>query len=175
MDTIKDERKLLRYTYLLCIVCFLNLALIKKPFDKRAIIMALIICFLIGCSHFIIRKFFSDGDKYIFILSSILSVIGLAMLYRLDTSEAIKQLIWFVISITVYILIVVLLPEVKNFSKYRYFYMIMALIFMGMAILFGKDINGAKNWIIIGSYSFQPSEFGKIFFVAYLSNSPQGL
>jgi cell division protein FtsW (lipid II flippase) len=169
MDTRKDEKKLLRYTYLLCIVCFLNLALIRTPFDKKAIIIALIICFLIGCSYFIIRKFFSDGDKYIFIFSSILSVIGLVMLYRLDTAEAIKQVMWFAIAITAYILIVVLLPDVKSFSRYRYIYMIMALIFMGMAILFGTEINGARNWIVIGAYSFQPSEFGKLFFVAYLA------
>jgi cell division protein FtsW (lipid II flippase) len=91
------------------------------------------------------------------------------MLYRLDTAEAIKQVIWFAIGVTSFILIVVLLPDLKRFSKYRYFYMIMALIFMGMATFFGTEINGAKNWIVIGSYSFQPSEFGKLFFVAYLA------
>ena len=169
MDTRKDEKKLLRYTYLLCLVCFLNLAIMKQPFDTGAIIMALITCLLIGYSYFIIRKFFSDGDKYIFIFSSILSVIGLVMIYRLNTADAIKQVIWFAIAVTAYILIVVLLPDLESFSKYKYFYMIMALVFMGMATFFGKEINGAKNWIVIGSYSFQPSEFGKLFFVGYLA------
>ena len=66
MDASKDEKKLLKYTYLLCIVCFLNLAILKNPFDKGAMIMALATCILIGYSYYIIRKFFSHGDKYIF-------------------------------------------------------------------------------------------------------------
>lgn len=171
METRKDEKKLLRYTYLLCLVCFLNLAIIKQPFDKGAIIMALITCLLIGYSYFIIRKFFSDGDKYIFIFSSILSVIGLVMLYRLDTASAIKQVIWFAIGVTAFILIVVLLPDLKSFCKHRYIYMILTLIFIGMATFFGTEINGSKNWIVFGAYSFQPSEFGKLFLVAYLATS----
>jgi cell division protein FtsW (lipid II flippase) len=169
MDTRKDEKKLLRYTYLLCLVCFLNLAILKQPFDKGAIIMALVTCLLIGYSYFIIRKFFSDGDKYIFIFSSTLSVIGIAMLYRLNTAESIKQVIWFAIAVTAFILTVVLLPDLKSFSKHRYIYMVLTLIFIGMATFFGKEINGSKNWIVIGSYSFQPSEFGKLFLVAYLA------
>lgn len=171
MDTRKDEKKLLRYTYLLCLVCFLNLAILKQPFDTGAIIMALITCLLIGYSYFIIRKFFSDGDKYIFIFSSILSVIGLVMLYRLDTTVAIKQVIWFAIAVTAFILIVVLLPDLKSFSKHRYIYMVLTLIFIGMATFIGTEINGSKNWIVFGSYSFQPSEFGKLFLVAYLATS----
>ena len=94
MNTNKDEKKLLRYTYLLCLVGFFNLAILKKPFDKGAMIMCLITCLLIGYSYFIIRKFFSDGDKYIFIFSSILASIGIIVLYRIETAAAIKQIIW---------------------------------------------------------------------------------
>lgn len=171
MDTRKDEKRLLRYTYLLCLVCFLNLAILKQPFDKGALIMALVTCLLIGYSYFIIRKFFSDGDKYIFIFSSILSVIGIVMIYRLNTAVSIKQVIWFAISVTAFILTVVILPDLKRFSNHRYFYMILTLIFIGMATFFGTEKNGSKNWVIIGPYSMQPSEFGKLFLVAYLATA----
>lgn len=170
MDASRDEKKLLRYTYLLCLVCFFNLAIIKQPFDKGAMVMSIVTCLLVGYSYFIIRKFFSDGDKYIFIFSSILSVIGMVMLYRINMAVSIKQIIWFAIGVTGFILIVVLLPDLKSFSKYKYFYLIATVIFMGMATLIGKEINGSKNWIIIAGYSFQPSEFGKLFFVAYLAS-----
>lgn len=170
MDASRGEKKLLRYTYLLCLVCFFNLAIIKQPFDKGAMVMAIVTCLLVGYSYFIIRKFFSDGDKYIFIFSSILSVIGMVMLYRINMASSIKQIIWFAIGVTGFILIVVLLPDLKSFSKHKYFYLIVTMIFMGMATLIGKEINGSKNWIIIAGYSFQPSEFGKLFFVAYLAS-----
>jgi Bacterial cell division membrane protein len=170
LDASRDEKKLLRYTYLLCLVCFFNLAIIKQPFDKGAMVMSVVTCLLVGYSYFIIRKFFSDGDKYIFIFSSILSVIGMVMLYRINMAVSIKQIIWFAIGVTGFILIVVLLPDLKSFSKHKYFYLIVTIVFMGMATLIGTEINGSKNWIVIGNYNFQPSEFGKLFFVAYLAS-----
>ncbi|MCS4526741.1 hypothetical protein JTS98_12940 [Clostridium botulinum] len=60
-------KKTFKIYLFLCIVCFLNLAILKQPFDKGAMIIAAVTCLLIGYSYFIIRKFFSDGDKYMFI------------------------------------------------------------------------------------------------------------
>ncbi|PRR80599.1 Lipid II flippase FtsW [Clostridium liquoris] len=171
MNTNKDEKKLLRYTYLLCLVGFFNLAILKKPFDKGAMIMCLITCLLIGYSYFIIRKFFSDGDKYIFIFSSILASIGIIVLYRIETAAAIKQIIWFAIGVTIFILIVVLLPDLKRFDKYKYVYLVLTIILMAMGTLFGNETLGARNWVSIAGLSFQPSEFGKLFLVAYLASS----
>jgi cell division protein FtsW (lipid II flippase) len=169
LDTSRDEKRLLRYTYLLCLTCFVNLAILKQPFDKGAMVIAIVTCLLIGYSYLIIRKFFSDGDKYIFIFSSILSVIGMVMIYRLDIASSIKQVIWFAIGVTGFILIVVLFPDLKRFSKYKYAYLFITIIFMGMATFIGREVNGSKNWVFIGSYGFQPSEFGKLFLVAYLA------
>lgn len=132
--------------------------------------MAGVISLMIGYSHFIIRKYFFDGDKYIFILSSLLSIIGIVMLYTINIEYSIKQVIWFAIGVTEFILIVVLFPNLKDFSKYKYYYCAITLIFMSMATFFGTEINGSKNWIIIHGYSFQPSEFGKLFLVIYLAS-----
>lgn len=171
LRTDRDEKKLMKYTYLLCIVCFLNLAILKQPFDKGALVMALVTCLLIGYSYFVIRKFFSDGDKFIFIFSSILSVIGIVMIYRLNMAASIKQVIWFAVSVTGFILTVVILPDIKRFSKYKYIFLAGTIIFMGMAMVIGTEINGSKNWVLIGGLSLQPSEFGKLFFVAYLATA----
>lgn len=191
VDTIKDEKKLLGCIYLLCMVCFTNLTFIQPELNFQAVIMGIVICFLIGYSYFIIRKFFPEGDKYIFIFACILSVTGIVMLYRIDimnlaahnidvtnkvknvqpiTSYAVKQIIWFAFGVTGYILLEVLLPNIKRFASYKYIYMVLTIIFMGMGTLFAKkEIYGAKNWVSIAGYSFQPSEFGKIFLVAYLA------
>lgn len=169
MDSRKEEKKLLKFTYLLCIIGFINLALQHKPFDKGAVIIATIIIVLIAYSHFIISKFYPDGDKFIFILSSILSVVGLIILYRINPSLAVKQVMWFALGVAAFILIVVLMPDLKSFQKYKYYYLAATLIFMSMALLVGSERYGAKNWVYIGSFSFQPSEFGKLFLVAYLA------
>lgn len=171
-NTLKNERKLLLFTYLLCMVCSLNLYFLKSPFDQGAIVIGVVICILIGYSHFIIRHFFPAGDKYILIFSCILSSIGIFMLYRINRATAVKQLIWFISGIAVFILIIVILPDIEKFSKFRYFYLIMTLACMAAGSLLGKEQYGSKNWITIGSnFSFQPSEFGKLFLVAYLASS----
>lgn len=171
MKTIKEEKKLLLYVYLLIIVGFLNLFLIKSPFDTGAIILGLVILVLIIYTNFIIKRFFGLGDKFIFILACALSSIGLIMLYRLYPTLAIKQVIWFIAGITVFIFIMVLIPEIKTFKRFKNHCLILTLIFMSMGTFFGHEIFGAKNWIIIFGFSFQPSEIGKVFLTFYLASA----
>lgn len=185
MHNLKEEKRVLRFTYLLTIILFVNVTLISPTFDKISLVMGGMMCGLVGYSHFIIRKFYPEGDKYILLFSNILAVIGIAMLARLDipiaggafiedgtrTFLAAKQIIFFTIGIAAFIMVVVILPDLKSFSNYKYVYLIITLIFMSMGTLFGKEIGGAKNWVSIAGFSFQPSEFGKITLVAYLAAS----
>lgn len=98
-----------------------------------------------------------------FIFSSILSVIGIVMLYRIDVSTSIKQIIWFAIGVTVFILMVVLLPDLKRFDKYKYLFLIITILFMGLGTLFGKETYGAKNWVNIGVLLFSHQSLEKYF------------
>ena len=77
MKALKQEKRLLRMIYLLCLLLFTVLGFIEKPFDKFAIIMGVVLCVLIGYSHFVIRRFFPDGDKFILNFASVLAVVGI--------------------------------------------------------------------------------------------------
>lgn len=169
MKIKKDEVKLLMLTYLLCIALFTNLAILKDPIDMNAIYMGLIVCVLLTITQILIRKFYPYGDKFLITFTCILSVIGIAVLYRLDASVAIKQLIWFTAGIGIFIALLVAIPDLRDFAKYKKIYLIITIIFMPMALIFGKEVYGATNWVMIGGIGFQPSEFGKISFVIYLA------
>lgn len=171
MDSLREEKKLLRATYLFCLIGFFNLAIIKPTFDTGAIVIGVVICVLMGYAHFIVRRFFPDGDKYILIFACILSSIGMVMIYRLSSTSAIRQIIWFVLGIACFILIVVLLPELKKYAKFKYVFLVGTIIFVSMATFIGTEELGSKNWVKFHGMSFQPSEFGKLFLIAYLASA----
>ena len=150
---------------------FINLAVLKDQMDKGAIYMGLIVCGLITVTQIVIRKFYPQGDKFLITFACILSVIGIAILYRLDTSVAIKQLILFAIGVVIFIALVVAIPDIREFVKYKKIYMIATLLIMPIALLAHQEVYGATNWVTIGGFSIQPSEFGKITFVIYLASA----
>ncbi|NME83005.1 FtsW/RodA/SpoVE family cell cycle protein [Clostridium sp. SM-530-WT-3G] len=171
MKIKKDEVKLLILTYILCMALFLNLAILKDPIDKGAIYMGLIVCALVTATQVLIRKFYPQGDKFLITFACILSVIGMAIMYRLNSSVSIKQFIWFSAGIIIFIVLVVAIPDIREMYRFKKTYLILTILIMPMALILGKEVNGATNWVTIGGFGFQPSEFGKITFVLYLASA----
>ena len=171
MKINKDEVKLLMLTYLLCIALFTNLAILKDPMDMNAIYMGLIVCVLLTITQVLIRKFYPQGDKFLITFACLLSIIGIAILYRLDTNVAIKQLIWFIAGIIIFIAMLVAIPDLRDYAKYKKAFLIITILIMPLALIAHQETYGATNWVNIGGFGFQPSEFGKITFVLYLATA----
>ena len=164
-----EEKKILRLVYAISIVAFSIIALYSK--DNTAILMGVFSVALIWYAYFIIRKYYPDGDKYILVLSALLSVIGMFMLYRIKPFYGIRQLSWFTIGIAIFILIVVVFPDIESIANFKYFYLTVELGLLFMTQIFGIDIRGSKNWINLGPIGFQPSEFSKFFLILYLASA----
>lgn len=65
-----------------------------------------------------------------------------------------------------------LLTANLNYKKYRdiikYFY-VLGIFALIMVLLIGKTSKGAKRWITLGSFAFQPSEFVKVILIITLA------
>jgi len=169
IDNRLEEKKIMRLVFAIIILAFSIIALHIR--DWNALLMGVFIVGLIGYGHFIVSKYFPDGDKYILVLASFLTGIGLIMLYRIKPYYAMRQLMWFTIGIAVVILIVVLFPNIEGIVNIRYWYMGTALGLLLITQIFGSEIRGARNWINLGFVGFQPSEFAKVFIILYLASA----
>ncbi len=72
-----------------------------------------------------------------------------------------KQILWILLSIPLIILL--LFIHSKFYERFSLsMYLIFLLILAGV-LIFGKEVNNAKSWYSLGSFSIQPSEFAKAF------------
>lgn len=91
---------------------------------------------------------------------NIFSATQKSALNDIDWSLVIQQLRWMVISlVVVYIILMVDYSILLSYANFFYWFCIFLLF---CTMLFGKEVNGCKNWIYIGSNGIQPSEFAKI-------------
>lgn len=97
--------------------------------------------------------------------------IGLVMLYRLNQELAIKQIIWNTIGLVILAVLPFTLHKLPRLDKYRRIYIILSFVLLALTLVLGFTTMGAKNWIIIGPISIQPSEFIKVLFVFYLASA----
>ena len=168
----KRLKKLQFFIYLFVFFGFLNLAFLGKPIDSLAGVFWAVITVIIAVTSWVLKKYYPMGDRLIFLLAVLLCSIGMIMLFRLNKATALKQLVWLVIGIVMFLFVVLYLKKgLIKYAKYKYSFLAGTIIFMAMATFVGVEILGAKNWVKIGPYGFQPSEFGKIFLILYLSTA----
>lgn len=113
--------------------------------------------------------FFSLGDEYLFLIVSMLLTIGIIMLFRLNPSEAIKQIIWFYVGMTGFYIVFLAYRYNKSWDKLIVLYAALAAGLFLITLVLGVRSGGSKNWISVGGYSIQPSEPIKIIYILGLA------
>lgn len=99
----------------------------------------------------------------IFTISSAQKLIGVSDLMT-------RQLIWYLVGFS----FIIFVMKIKNsfFIKYSWVFYIIGVLLLGLLLIFGSKVNGAKCWFSIpGIGTFQPSEFVKIVLILTLANA----
>jgi len=121
-------------------------------------------------------------DWLLFITVATLAVIGVINLYSATSvargahsEDYIQQIYWLVgggILATVAAVI-----DYRHYERLGYAVYAVGVVLLLLVFILGREIRGSSRWIYIGSYSFQPSEFMKLFLVIalakYLHDDPK--
>ena len=111
--------------------------------------------------YFVIRKPSFEIDTIAFLLCSL----GMAAIAAVKPGETTKQLIAMFMGLALFLGVGWSLRDLERAKKIRYIAAAAGIGFLLITLLFGREYNGAKNWLIIGGMSFQPSELSKMCFV----------
>lgn len=112
------------------------------------------------------KKIFKNIEWGILICTILLILIGLVALFsatqNTEYEELKKQIMWLCISIPIFIVIIFIDYEIIAKASPVFYGIFLILL---IAVLFTESVNGASSWFNIGPFSFQPSEFAKIFVI----------
>ncbi|MGF2949470.1 FtsW/RodA/SpoVE family cell cycle protein [Microbacterium alcoholitolerans] len=145
---------------------------------------------LVFALHVVLRVVASDADPFVLPIATVLTGLGIAMIYRIDIALkytgwdafANKQLAWTAISIAGAIALVIMLRNYRVLYRYTYLSGLAGIVLLILPFVPGLGDTGANAdvWVSVGTlFSFQPGELAKIFlaifFAGYLVRTRESL
>ena len=94
-----------------------------------------------------------------------LCTMGMAAIATVKPGETVKQLAAMILGVVLFLLIGWALRDLERAKRVRYLAVVAGIGFLMITLLFGTEYYGAKNWLVIGNMSLQPSELSKVCFV----------
>lgn len=126
---------------------------------------------LVVAAHVAVRLVAPYADPVLLPVVAALNGLGLAIIHRLDlakeTGLASQQLTWMTLGVLLFIGTLVILPDHRLLARFTYTSGLTALVLLILPMIpgLGTEINGAKIWIALGPFSFQPGEVAKVLLV----------
>jgi cell division protein FtsW (lipid II flippase) len=131
---------------------------------------------LIIVAHVTVRLVAPYADPVLLPVVAALNGLGLAVIRRLDLAYeaagrshgfAQQQLIWMTLGVGLFVATLVLLRDHRVLQRFTYTSGLAAIVLLLLPMLpgLGREINGARIWIHVGPFSFQPGEVAKVLLV----------
>jgi cell division protein FtsW (lipid II flippase) len=164
-----DERLILLLGSLVALAGIIAVNMTAATINYPVIIAVSGLIFSWFVAQAIIRRKGHLGDPLLLPIAIMLVSIGLVMLFRLKPTLLLYQALWVFVGICAFSVSAFFFRNIDELAEYKYLCGICGVLLLLSAILFGVDIGGNKNWVIIGPVRFQPSEFAKLFIVVFLA------
>ncbi|HEX6395630.1 MAG TPA: FtsW/RodA/SpoVE family cell cycle protein [Acidimicrobiales bacterium] len=124
----------------------------------------IIIFALLLIAHVAMRKLAPNADPILLPTAGLLNGIGYVFIARLSSHEARLQAVWTALGIACFVATLALVRRARDLERYRYSFAFagIVLLLLPLAPGIGENINGARLWIHLGSFNFQPGEIAKL-------------
>ncbi len=140
------------------------------PLNLQTLLIGTVGLLLILMGRILAVRVYKTGCELMWNSVFFLFDVGLITIHRLSSTDAIKQLVWFIVGFTLMLLIPLFLWMIPKFEKLKWIYLIAGLGLLVSPLVFGKAVYGAMNWVSFGEFNFQPSEIVKFLYVFFLSS-----
>lgn len=151
---------------------------ISQKLPSKGAVVAGILAVVALAAHLAIRKLAPYADPVFFPVALTLNVLGLAMIYRIDhalgKNFAMQQAILTIVGLVLMVGTLVALRDHRKLRRITYSALIASIVLLLLPMVpgLGFEVYGARLWINIVGFSFQPAELAKItlavFFAGYL-------
>jgi cell division protein FtsW (lipid II flippase) len=140
--------------------------------DSVSITYAVFFFALYLAAHLITRIAVPAADPFLLPMAGLLTAIGIVEIYRLQENDALRQAIWIVVGVVLFALTLLWLRrDYRVLESYKYLFGVAAIVLLCLPALpvIGKTVNGARLWVGIGSFQFQPGELAKLCLIVFLA------
>ncbi|MDP9284905.1 MAG: FtsW/RodA/SpoVE family cell cycle protein [Actinomycetota bacterium] len=123
-------------------------------------------------AHLVARTTVPNADPYLLPMAGLLTAVGVTEIYRLGPDDAFKQGLWIVIGVALFALALFRLRrDYRILEQYKYLFGIGAILLLFLPRLpsLGTTVNGARLWVHVGTFTFQPGELAKICLIVFLA------
>ncbi|MSZ77092.1 MAG: FtsW/RodA/SpoVE family cell cycle protein [Actinobacteria bacterium] len=126
---------------------------------------------LVLAAHLVVRVVAPYADPVLLPVVAALNGLGLAVIHRLDLATgdtfARQQLTWMTLGVLLFVITLVVLRDHRILTRFTYTSGLGAIVLLLLPLVpgLGKTINGARIWIGVGPFSFQPGEVAKVLLV----------
>jgi cell division protein FtsW (lipid II flippase) len=123
-------------------------------------------------AHFVVTRLAPGADPILLPVAAMLSGLGYAMIYRLDTGRAADQFGWLMLSLLLFAITLFVIRDHRLLDAYTYTIGLAGIFFLLLPIApgIGQTINGARLWVRAGPIVFEPAEIGKVLLVIFLAS-----
>ncbi len=144
-----------------------NIVLIvsENKAEATELMMIFLVFLLVEWAYFFIFCVMFKRRMELEIIGFLFSFIGLAITASVYPDRLMTQFIAFLVGMGIYIVMLWFMENANRVTLTRLPMAAAALGMLALTLIIGSTKNGAKNWIIIGSFSIQPSELAKIAFI----------